>query len=133
MLLEENVKRILEGCNHAFLATINKDGSPQVTPTWVDTDGENVLINTALGRKKTQNMTRDPRVALSAIDREHPVTHVAIQGTVIRQITGPEAYAHAEKLAMKYKGRNRDQTFPTHHQERVLVVIQPTKVHYFSR
>ncbi|MDA4133438.1 MAG: pyridoxamine 5'-phosphate oxidase family protein, partial [Thaumarchaeota archaeon] len=60
--LSEKAKTLLKGKNFAFVATLNKDGTPQLTPTWVDTDGENVLVNTALGRQKAKNVTRDPRV-----------------------------------------------------------------------
>ena len=58
--LSEKAKRLLKGKNFAFVATVNKDGSPQLTPTWVDTDGENVLVNTALGRQKTRTSRGTP-------------------------------------------------------------------------
>jgi hypothetical protein len=71
--LDGAVKKILLGKNFAFLATINRDGSPQVTPTWVDTDGRYILINTALGRVKVKNVRRDPRVAVAIADQIDPV------------------------------------------------------------
>jgi Pyridoxamine 5'-phosphate oxidase len=58
--LSEKAERLLKGKNFAFVATLNRDGSTQLTPTWVDTDGENVLVNTALGRVKAINVSRAP-------------------------------------------------------------------------
>jgi uncharacterized pyridoxamine 5'-phosphate oxidase family protein len=61
-----------------------KDGRPQVSPVWIDIeDNDNIiLINTAQGRIKHKNVSRDPRV-LSIIDRNNPYSMVSIQGTVV--------------------------------------------------
>lgn len=59
--LSEQVVRLLHGKNIAFVATLMKDGSPQITPTWVDLDGNEIVINTAKGRVKEKNLSRDPR------------------------------------------------------------------------
>src|SRR5579863_3311567 len=77
--LNENSLKILRGKNFAFLATVGRDGYPQVTPVWVDTDGENVLINTAVGRVKEKNLSRDPRVTVSVPDWTNPYSFVTIQ------------------------------------------------------
>ena len=66
----------------ANLATLNPDGSPQVTPVWVDFDGTNILVNTARGRVKDRNLQREPRVALSIPDPENPYRYLGIQGRV---------------------------------------------------
>ena len=65
--ITEPVAQLLKGKNFAYLSTLMKDGSPQVTPTWVDIDkdGNSILINTAEGRIKHKNLSRDPRVAIS--------------------------------------------------------------------
>jgi PPOX class probable F420-dependent enzyme len=68
--ITEPVAQLLRRKNFAYLSTLMKDGSPQVTPTWVDLDedGNNILINTAEGRIKQKNVSRDPRVAISISD-----------------------------------------------------------------
>src|SRR5467141_394281 len=63
----------------ANLATVNADGSPQVTPVWVDFDGTHVIVNTARGRVKAKNLAREPRVALSIADPENPSRYLGIQ------------------------------------------------------
>jgi PPOX class probable F420-dependent enzyme len=67
-ITDENIVRLFEGRNFAFLATVKKDGSPQVTPTWIDRDNDTILINTAKGRVKQENVSRDPRVSISLVD-----------------------------------------------------------------
>ena len=79
-LTDEQVK-ILHGKHLAYIATVNLDGSPQVTPVWVDTDGEAVIMNTAIGRRKERNIRRDPRVMIAVNDPANPnATQVLIKG-----------------------------------------------------
>ncbi len=102
--LHAEVRRFLEGKNFPFLATTNKDGSAQVTPVWVDTDGEYVLVNTAVGRVKHANVRRDPRVGLSLLDQESAYKRVSLNGRVIEEVVGRRAEDHIDRLAKKYRG-----------------------------
>jgi PPOX class probable F420-dependent enzyme len=125
--LSEKAKRLLKGKNFAFVATLNMDGSPQLTPTWVDTDGENVLVNTALGRQKTINVTRDPRVTVGVLAQTNPYEYVSIRGRVVKQVKGKEADDHIDKLALKYTGATKyRRTAPN--EKRVILVIRPSKI-----
>src|SRR5688500_20031159 len=87
-LTDPGVRQFFEGKNFAFLSSLMKDGSPHVTPTWVDIEDNNILINTALGRIKQTNISRDPRIALSIIDQDNQSEMVTIRGKVTEQITG---------------------------------------------
>src|SRR5690348_2672401 len=100
-LTDSTISKLFEEKNFAFLATLMKDGSPQVTPTWVDLDKNHntILINTAIGRAKHRNVSKDPRVALSIIDALNPYHMVAVRGKVIEQIDGKEADEHIDKMA----------------------------------
>src|SRR5438094_10178227 len=100
--LDDDARKILEGKNFIFLATVNPDGSPQVTPTWVDTDGHYVLINTAVGRVKHRNVKNNSQVALAITEQGNPYTLVMIRGRVIEQVTGPEAGGHIDNMAKIY-------------------------------
>lgn len=87
----------------AHLATLMPDGRPQVTPVWVDFDGQCVRINTAVGRQKDKNLTRDGRVALSISDPDNPDRYLEVRGRVIeRTLEGAEA--HLDSLSRKYLG-----------------------------
>ena len=110
----------------ANLATLNPDGSPQVSPVWVDVDGPNLLINTAKGRVKTRNLEREKRVALSIVDPENPYRYVGIQGRVTG-ITESGADDHIDKMAMKYMGKEK---YPLRApgEVRVIVTVAPDKV-----
>ena len=111
----------------AHLATLNADGSPQVTPVWVDFDGTNVVVNTARGRVKDKNLAREPRVALSIADPENPYRYLGIQGRVV-EMTEQGADAHIDKMAKKYLGKD-SYPFRTPGEQRVIVKIAPQKVH----
>jgi PPOX class probable F420-dependent enzyme len=111
----------------AHLATLNADGSPQVTPVWVDFDGSHLLVNTARGRLKDRNLQRDKRVALSIADPANPYRYMGIQGRVV-DMSESGADAHIDKMARKYLGKD-SYPFRTPSEVRVLVTIEPTKVH----
>ena len=104
-----------------------KDGSPQVTPTWVDIDNDTILVNTAVGRLKHKNISRDGRVALAVADHDNPYNMVTIRGKVVEQITGQEAEEHIDKLAKKYLGKDK-YPFRAPGERRVLLKIKPEKV-----
>ena len=124
-----SISKLFEEKNFAFLATLMKAGSPQVTPTWVDIDKSDgtVLVNTAKGRTKHRNVLTDPRVAVSVIDFSNPYHMVAIRGKVIEQINGKDADEHIDKLAKKYLDKDK---YPRRRpgEERVLLRIKPAHV-----
>jgi PPOX class probable F420-dependent enzyme len=111
----------------ANLATLNADGSPQVTPVWVDFDGKHVLVNTARGRVKTKNLAREPRVALSIADPENPYRYLGIQGKVV-EMTEAGGDAHIDAMAKKYLGKD-SYPYRAPGEVRVIVKIAPEKIH----
>lgn len=125
--LTEKARKLLEGKNFVFIATVNRDGTPQVTPTWVDTDAKCVLINTAIGRVKYGNVKRNPNVALAIYDQTNPYNLVMIKGKVVDFITGPTAEKHIDKMAKKYTGQDK---YPNRRpgEQRVLLKIEPLKI-----
>jgi PPOX class probable F420-dependent enzyme len=90
----------------ANLATLMPDGSPQVTPVWVDYDGNHVLVNSARGRQKDKNMQRNAKVALSILDPDNPYRYLEVRGKV-DEITEQGAEAHIDKMAKKYMGKDK--------------------------
>jgi len=86
------------------LGTLMKDGSPQVTPVWVDFDGQYVRFNSAKGRVKDKNIRRDPRVAIALQDPDNPYRYLEIRGRVV-EITEKDADDHINKLSQKYLGK----------------------------
>jgi PPOX class probable F420-dependent enzyme len=87
----------------AHLATLMRDGRPQVTPVWCDFDGTYIRINSAKGRVKDRNMRRDPRVTLEVQDPDNPYRYLAVRGSVV-EITEEGADTHIDSLAKKYLG-----------------------------
>ena len=111
----------------ANVATLNPDGSPQVTPVWVDFDGTHVLINTAKGRVKAKNLAREPRVAISLVDPDNAYRYLGIQGRVV-EMTEQGGDAHIDKMAKKYLGKD-SYPFRAPGEVRLIVKISPDKVH----
>lgn len=116
--------------NFAFFATLSKDGSPQITPTWIDIEDGIILINTAEGRVKQKNISRDPRVAISIIDQKNPYDMLTINGKVIEQ-TNEGADEHIDKLAKKYLGVDK-YPFRAPSEKRVILKVKPDKVFHMS-
>lgn len=115
---------LLERPNFAHLATLLPDGSPHVTPMWVGVEGNNLTMNTAVGRVKYHNVRRDPRVAVSVHDQGDPYAKVIVRGRVI-EITEEGALPHIHELSRKYLGR--DFSLPPG-QRRAILRIEPLQV-----
>lgn len=123
---DKEVKRLFDCKNLAYLATLMDDGSPQVTPIWVDVQGNVILVNTAEGRIKQKNVSRDPRVAISTVDHANPYEMVTVRGRVVEQ-TRTGADEHIDRMAKKYLGMDK-YPFKIPGEQRVLLRIQPEKV-----
>ncbi|MCH7656555.1 MAG: PPOX class F420-dependent oxidoreductase [Chloroflexi bacterium] len=110
---------------YAHVATLMKDGSPQVTPVWVDTDGEYILLNSAEGRQKVLNMQRDARVALSIAPPEDPHRGIVVRG-VVKDITPDTDQALINSFSLKYRGT------PVYNvregETRMVIRIEPTRI-----
>jgi PPOX class probable F420-dependent enzyme len=127
--LPDKIRNAIEGPQFWALATTNPDGSPQVSTVWVNAKDGNILINSALGRKKPRNLEHEPRVALSWVDPENGYHTASIQGRVVDTYTGDEAEADIDSLAQKYLGQS---PYPWRKdgEQRVSFVIEPTHVYH---
>jgi len=102
-VIPENFHELFHKKAFAHLATLMKDGSPQVTPVWCDFDGKHIIVNSAKGRTKDVNMRRNPNVALSVQDPDNPYRYIAVRGKVV-DITESGADDHIDRMAKKYRG-----------------------------
>jgi PPOX class probable F420-dependent enzyme len=107
----------------ASLSTLMPNGAPQVTPVWVDLEGDHVIVNSAKGRQKDRNLRRDPRVSLAIIDPDNPYRYLEIRGRV-SEITEQGAAAHIDKMAKKYLGVDK-YPYSQAGEVRVMYKIQP--------
>ena len=96
---------LFEKASYAHLATLMPDGTPHVTPVWVDWDGRHVLVNSAAGRQKDLNMARRREVAIEIPDPDDPNRYLHVRGPVV-EITEDGADAHLDRLARRYLGRD---------------------------
>lgn len=125
LALPDDLLALLRAPSPCFLATTMPDGSPQVTQTWVDTDGTHVLVNTVEGYQKVRNVRRDPRVALTVSDPGNPFRYHEVRGEVVG-ITAEGGAEHIEALSQRYTGGpypwwgGRDQT-------RLILRIRPDR------
>lgn len=116
--------------NFAFVASLMKDGSPQITPVWIDYDGQFLLINTAERRTKQKNFERDPRIAVSVMDHNNPYNVVTVRGMVVEQ-TGAGADEHIDRMAKKYLGVDK-YPFRNPDEKRIILKIKPEKIYHLS-
>jgi PPOX class probable F420-dependent enzyme len=124
----DELKRILDGPVFVSIATVQPDGSPQVSPVWVKRDGDELLISTTVDRRKTRNLERDPRVTVLVHPADAPYSYAEIRGTAtLTTDGGPELI---DELAQKYVGKNYAEFNPNSEQdaERVVVRVTPRRI-----
>jgi PPOX class probable F420-dependent enzyme len=124
--LPEGLIVLMHQPSPCFVATVMPDSSPQMTQTWVDTDGEHVIINTVQGFQKLKNVERDPRVAVSVVDPARPTRYYEIRGRVV-SITAEGGAEHIEAVAQRYLGGPYP-WFGGREQVRVIVIVSADKI-----
>ncbi len=124
--MDPKVIQLLQDKNLVFIATLMKDGSPQLSPVWADFEDDYVLVNTAEGRIKHKNVLRDPRVAVSVVSNNNPLDMITIRGKVVEIISDYD-YNHANRLTKKYMGKD-NYPFKREGEKRIILKIKPEKV-----
>ena len=122
--LTENQAALFQQPNYATATTLRKDGSPHTTVVWVDWDGEHVLFNTNEDRVKPKHLRADPRVNVTVIDRDDPYRWISVSGAA--ELTHEGAEAHIDRLAKKYRGKDKYDLKPG--EQRVVVRVTPERV-----
>ncbi|MFF0155770.1 PPOX class F420-dependent oxidoreductase [Micromonospora sp. NPDC005203] len=126
MDLPDDLLTLLREPSTCFVTTLMPDGSPQLTQTWVDTDGTHILINTVESHQKTRNVRRDPRVAVAISDPQKPGRYHEVRGRVVRTSTEGAA-EHIDTLAQRYLGGPYP-WFGGRDQVRIILTIEPNRV-----
>jgi PPOX class probable F420-dependent enzyme len=124
--LDEDTIRLAKGKNLATVVTLMPDGQPQALLTWVDTDGDNILINTEPQRQRSKNVSRDPRITVLIHSADDAFDWSEIRGRVVDTITGPAARAHIDALSNKYVGK--DYSNPVGAQGRIILKVEASKI-----
>ena len=126
--LSPGAVKLLQEPQIAQFATTMADGSPQITPVWIDVepDGSHVLVNTVEGRVKMKNVNRNPKVAVGVVASDNYYRYVLVRGEIVER-DHEGANAHIDKMAKKYIGQDK---YPWHQpgQQRVILKIKPTHV-----
>lgn len=125
-MIDQKAVKLFSEKNLVFVATIMKDGSPQLSPVWANYEDGCILINTAEGRIKHKNILRDPRVAVSVVSKDNPLDMTTIRGTVEKIIPDYD-YKHADRLTQQYMGREH-YPFKRDGEKRIILKIKPNKV-----
>ena len=128
--LNEKQAKLFTDRNWGVIATIREDGSPHVTPVWVDYDGEDVLVNSARGRTKVDNIARDPRATVTVLPAEDQQSgYVMVSGPASIEDEG--AREHIDMLAKKYLGEDK-YPYLGPGERRVIIRIHPEIVDGFG-
>jgi PPOX class probable F420-dependent enzyme len=126
--IPDEAKHLFENKDFAHVATLNADGSPQVSAVWIGLDGDLITFNTAEGRLKTKNLQRDPNVAISIAGQENPYENLIVQGKVV-DLTHDGADEDIDALAKRYLDAD-SYPFRQEGEQRVIVKIEPQKVNH---
>jgi len=126
MALDAYVIRLAKGPNLATVVTLMPDGQPRALPTWIDTDGDMLLVNSEPGRQRARNVGRDPRVTVLIQSAESPWDWAEVRGHVVDTTGGDEARAHIDELSNRYVGT--DDQNPIGPDGRVILRIAADKV-----
>ncbi|MFG2135303.1 PPOX class F420-dependent oxidoreductase [Streptomyces sp. NPDC048650] len=126
--LSDDLKQLLDSPVFVNVATIQPDGSPQVSPVWVKRDGDDLLISTTVGRRKEANLRRDPRVSVVVQPFDAPYTYAEVRGSASLTTEGGQELI--DELSRKYTGKPYAEFNPAagDDAERVVVRITPRKV-----
>jgi PPOX class probable F420-dependent enzyme len=108
------------------LATVQADSQPQVTPVWIDMEGDLLRLNTVKGRQKYVNMVERPMITVLAIDPDNAFRYIEVRGRVT-SIVEEGANAHIDTLAKKYTGAD-GYAWHNDADTRVIAYVEPTKV-----
>ncbi|HEY1641184.1 MAG TPA: TIGR03618 family F420-dependent PPOX class oxidoreductase [Streptosporangiaceae bacterium] len=126
MPLDEDAARLAKAQNLATVITVLPDGQPHAQLTWVDHDGENILVNTEPQRQKAKNARRNPKITVM-IHSADPWDWAEVRGHLARTVDGAEARAHIDEVSRRYSGEDFDEDIVGPH-GRVILVIAPDKV-----
>ena len=121
--MQQKVIDLFSAKNLVFIATLMKDGSPQLSPVWANIEDDYIFVNTAEGRIKHKNILRDSRVAVSVVSHDNPLDMTTIRGKVVEIISDYE-YKHADRLTKQYMGRDH-YPFKRNDEKRIILKIKP--------
>jgi len=122
--LPEELLDLLRKPSPCFVATLMPDGTPQVTPVWVDYDGSRVILNSARGRRKDKNMKKGASVAIAIMDPDNAYRYLEVRGRVV-EVTEQGAYEHIDRMAKKYLGQDK-YPFRQPGEVRVIYKVEPS-------
>ena len=128
--IEGRARELLEAPNFSMTATIRKDGTPHVVPTWVDVEDNQVVLNSAEGRAWPTNLRRDNRVTLTVPDKDNPYEYVEIRGHLAGE-SHNDADEHIDAMAKKYLGQDK-YPFKQPGEQRVVFRIEPDWVKHYG-
>ena len=126
MALDDYTAQLAKGTNLATVVTLMPDGQPQALLTWVDHDGEHILINTEPVRQRARNVRRDPRITVLIHSSENAWDWAEVRGRVVETVGGDRARAHIDELSRRYTGEDYGRTIGP--DGRIILVIEPEKI-----
>ena len=125
--IPDDVRELFAGRNYAHLATFGPEG-PTSVPVWIDVDADRLFFFTQSYTRKARNIARDPRVALSVVDRDDPYRQADVRGRVVERLDGEPALAAMDRLAQKYIGA----PFPMRNPTTVVFLVEVEKARHLK-
>jgi PPOX class probable F420-dependent enzyme len=132
MALPENVTKLFKDKNYGIVTTLRQDGTPHSTPVWIDSDGERVMFNTAVGRAKERHLRKNPWVSITVLPSENLQSgYVVVYGKAVGFDESEKANEHIDAMAQKYLGEAK---YPwlAPDEQRVIIEIEPERYDGFG-
>ena len=126
MSLDDDTIRLAKAKNLATVVTLMPDGQPQALLTWIDTDGDHLLVNTEPQRQRARNVRRDPRITVLIHSADNPWDWSEVRGHVVDTVGGDEARAHIDELSNRYV--DQDYANPIGPDGRIILKVAPDKI-----
>ncbi len=127
----ERLREFIAPPRIAMVATIGKDGMPQLTPNWYAYMGEEIIVSITKQRVKYRNVMRDPRAAVSICSEPLAEEYVTVRGPA-RIIDGDEIWGPTREIIERYTEPEKADEFLSElrKQDRVLLAVKPERVFF---
>lgn len=132
--LTDRFRAFLAGRHFLTIATVDPDGAPRQAVIWYLIDGDDLVVNSAVGRRWPANLVRDPRVSAAIADRDDGYRWIGLTGTAITITDQPQAQADIAAMARHYHDDDPEQaesiiTTRFERQERISFRIRLESIH----
>lgn len=138
--LDPTYKQLMDKPIACVMAVMGGDGRPNLTPMWFDYEGDKVLVNVAVQRRKTEWIRKTPQMTMILMNPENMYHWMSIKVTVDREISeddpeeGARVTEQLDRIWKKYIGQGDEYGLrdPSIDERRILFECSVDKIATFG-